>query len=381
MAKALKESVLIVDDTPANLRLLTQMLTTHGYKVRPVTEGGQALVSAKATPPDLILLDIMMPNMNGYEVCEHLKADERTRDIPIIFLSALGETQDKIKAFTVGGVDYITKPFQAQEVLARVKTHIALRKLQIDLQRRVVELQAFAHTVAHDLKNPLAMCVGYAEVLLDESIELSEEDRRAYACRISQSGRKMGNIVDELLLLASIREEEVEVQPLDMMPIIEAAQARAANLVSQYQAEFILPDPADATWPLPNALGYGPWVEEVWANYLSNAIKYGGRPPRVECGATVQLDGFVRFWVHDNGEGLDQEQQRKLFAPFERLQGDGAREPKRPRGHGLGLSIVRRIVEKLGGHVGVESQPGAGSVFWFTLPSPSSSFGGQNDVE
>ncbi len=374
MVKTLKESVLIVDDTPANLRLLTQMLTTHGYKVRPVTEGIQALAAATATPPDLILLDIMMPHMNGYEVCERLKADERTCDIPIIFLSALGETQDKVKAFTVGGVDYITKPFQAQEVLARVKTHLALRRLQRDLQRQVAELKAFAHTVAHDLKNPLAMCVGYAEALQDESIELSDEDWRTYVRRISQSGRKMGNIIDELLLLASVREEEIEVHPLDMLPIIEAAQARLVNLISQYQAEIILPNPSDATRSLPQALGYSPWIEEVWVNYLSNAIKYGGRPPYVECGAKVQLNGFVRFWVRDNGEGLDQEQQRKLFTPFERLR------RVRVEGHGLGLSIVRRIVEKLGGQVGVESQPGEGCVFWFTLLTPESSPGSQGNT-
>ncbi len=374
MVEDLRESVLIVDDTPANLRLLTQMLTMQGYKVRPVTEGVQALAAATATPPDLILLDIMMPHMNGYEVCERLKADARTRDIPIIFLSALGDTQDKIKAFTMGGVDYITKPFQAQEVLARVKTHLAMRRLQKDLQQQVAELQAFAHTVAHDLKNPLAMCVGYAEVLQDKTIALSDEERHEYIRLISQSGRKMSNIIDELLLLASVRDEDIEMQYLDMMPIIEAAQARLVNLIDQYRAKVVLPDPS---WAWPQALGYGPWVEEVWVNYLSNAIKYGGRPPRVECGAKTQLDGFVRFWVRDNGKGLGQEQQRKLFAPFERLRTQGAEQQIRAQGHGLGLSIVRRIVEKLGGQVGVKSQPGEGSVFWFTLLSTLPSSGNQ----
>ena len=128
------EDILIVDDTPTNLRLLSQMLTERGYKVRAVTSGSRALVSVQMTPPDLILLDIKMPQMNGYEVCEHLKADAETRDIPIIFISALDETQDKVKAFTVGGVDYITKPFQLEEVLARVETHLALRRLQKQLQ-------------------------------------------------------------------------------------------------------------------------------------------------------------------------------------------------------------------------------------------------------
>jgi PleD family two-component response regulator len=126
--------ILIVDDTPANLRLLSQMLAERGHRVRPVLSGPQALMAAQAAPPDLILLDIRMPDMDGYEVCQRLKADECTRDIPVLFISALSETEDKVKAFTAGGVDYVTKPFQAAEVLARVQTHLALRTLYRQLQ-------------------------------------------------------------------------------------------------------------------------------------------------------------------------------------------------------------------------------------------------------
>jgi sigma-B regulation protein RsbU (phosphoserine phosphatase) len=130
-----RANVLIVDDTPANLRLLSQMLAEQGYRVRPAPDGPLALAAARAEQPDLILLDIRMPGMNGYEVCQHLKADIRTRDIPIIFISALDATEDKVRAFTVGGVDYVTKPFQVEEVLARVETHLALRRMQKQLQR------------------------------------------------------------------------------------------------------------------------------------------------------------------------------------------------------------------------------------------------------
>ena len=133
-AEESKGDVLIVDDTPANLRLLSQMLTEQGYYVRPVPDGSLALAAVQAEPPDLILLDIRMPEMSGYDVCEHLKADAPTCDIPIIFISALDAIQDKVRAFTVGGVDYVTKPFQVEEVLARVETHLALRKLQKQLQ-------------------------------------------------------------------------------------------------------------------------------------------------------------------------------------------------------------------------------------------------------
>jgi sigma-B regulation protein RsbU (phosphoserine phosphatase) len=131
---AAKGNILIVDDTPANLRLLSQMLSEQGYRVRPVPDGPLALAAARAEAPDLVLLDVRMPEMDGYEVCEHLKADAQTRDIPVIFISALDATHDKVRAFTAGGVDYVTKPFQLEEVLARVETHLALRELQRQLQ-------------------------------------------------------------------------------------------------------------------------------------------------------------------------------------------------------------------------------------------------------
>jgi len=358
-----KGNILIVDDSLANLRLLTQMLAKRGYEVRPLTNGLQALEAARLMPPDLILLDIMMPEIDGYEVCERLKADSQTRDIPVIFISALDETQDKVKAFTVGGVDYIPKPFQVEEVLARVETHLALRNLQRSLQQEIIrrdeliaELDAYAHTVAHDLKNPLTILIGFSSLLEKHFAEMSEEELRHNLQTIGQNGRKMHNIIDELLLVASVREiTDIEMQPLDMAHWVAEAQKRLAHMMEEHEPVIILP----ATWPV--ALGYGPWVEEVWANYLSNAIKYGGRPPRIECGATVQPDDVIRFWVRDNGPGLTPEEQARLFTPFERLHQVHA------EGHGLGLSIVRRIVEKLGGQVGVESEVGRGSVFSFTL--------------
>ena len=174
----------------------------------------------------------------------------------------------------------------------------------------------------------------------------------------------MGKIIDELLLLATVRKQEVERESLDMASLMVEARQRLAGEIEEYQAQIILPD----AWPM--AKGYGPWVLEVWVNYLSNAVKYGGKPPRVELGATEQADGMVRFWIRDNGSGVPPEAQAQLFAPFARL------DQVRARGYGLGLSIVRRIVEKLGGQVGVESEIGRGSVFSFTLPGVSGQVAG-----
>ncbi len=359
--------ILVVDDTPANLRLLAQMLSARGYKVRPVPNGTLALDAAHAAPPDLILLDVGMPDLNGYEVCQRLKADETTRDVPVLFISALDDIDSKVKAFTAGGVDYITKPFQVEEVAARVATHLALRNLQKQMQAvngslaaRNAELDAFAHTVAHDLKNALNTIMGHAE-LLSTDLDTLPMDIIAFSSRaISRMSHKMNNIIEELMLLAGVRNQPVTAQPLDMAAVVAEAFQRLEYLVREGRAEISQP----ATWPI--ALGYGPWVEEIWVNYVSNAIKYGGaanNQPRVELGATPLDDGYVQFWVRDNGHGLSAEEQARLFTQFERL------DQVHATGHGLGLSIVKRIVEKLGGQVGVTSQIGVGSQFSFTLPA------------
>jgi signal transduction histidine kinase len=235
----------------------------------------------------------------------------------------------------------------------------ALRQYTTQLQTRNKELDAFAHTVAHNLKVPLTSIIGYNEVLRKEWDILSGEEQQELSQTITDTAFKMNKIINELLLLAEVRsKEDVQVEPLDMALIVSAAKERLAYMIEQHQSEIILPD----AWP--TALGYGPWIEEVWVNYISNAITYGGRPPRVELGATPLTNDQIRFWIHDNGPGLSAEEQAQLFHSFTQLS------QIRVTGHGLGLSIVRRIIRKLDGQVGVESEgiPGRGSLFFFTLP-------------
>ncbi len=230
------------------------------------------------------------------------------------------------------------------------------KRAEQEREKLIQELDAFAHTVAHDLRNPVALIIGFAE--LEQSFgTTSGEDLQQSLRVIARFGRKMNNIIDELLLLAGVRKTKVEAKPLNMANIVAEAQQRLTDMIQEYRASVVLPD----AWP--EALGHAPWIEEVWVNYLSNALKYGDRPPHLELGATVQEDGMVRFWVHDNGPGLTLEERGRMFIPFTRLN------QARATGHGLGLSIVQRIVEKLGGQVGVTSDgvTGKGSVFYFTL--------------
>jgi signal transduction histidine kinase len=231
-----------------------------------------------------------------------------------------------------------------------------LRQHTVELQARNEELDAFAHTVAHDLRNPLAIIISTGRVLNAHHGPKLEDEAQELLEIITRTAFKMSRIIDELLLLAEVRKAKTKATRLDMSAIVADAQQRLAELIETNQVEISLPD----TWPV--ALGYAPWIEEVWTNYINNAIKYGGQPPRLELGATRQMDGMIRFWVHDNGPGLTPQDQELLFTPFTRL------DQVRATGYGLGLSIVKRIVEKLDGQVGVKSEPGQGSLFYFTLP-------------
>jgi PAS domain S-box-containing protein len=242
-------------------------------------------------------------------------------------------------------------------------TDISQRKqVEQDLLEQNAALNAFAHTVAHDLVSSVSVLVGMSEYLVESSTGVSQVNLQEYLATIARSGRKMSSIINELLLLASVRQDDVLLEPVDMLPIVETALLRLDEVIHITQAQIICPD------NFPVALGYAPWIEEVWFNYLSNAVKYGGRPPCLEIGSTISKDGdgLIKFWVKDNGSGVPPDRQTQIFKPGQRL------DTNYRKGHGLGLSIVQQIVRKLSGQVSVESIPGQGSVFGFSLlPVPT----------
>jgi signal transduction histidine kinase len=233
------------------------------------------------------------------------------------------------------------------------------QRVEHERERLIADLDAYAHTVAHDLKNPAGLVIGYSEYLSKEWQSMPLDEILNCLQTVARVGHKLNDIIDELLLFAEVQDSQVEVRPLDMGDLVAEALDRVHPSIEEYQAEVSVPD----TWPA--VIGYRQWIEEVWVNYLSNALKYGGRPPRVELGSERQPDGAVRFWVRDNGNGLAPADQAQVFKRFARAGS------KRIQGHGLGLSIVQRIIEKLGGTVGVESsqKPGEGCTFYFVLPA------------
>lgn len=383
------EKILLVDDIHENLQVLFQLLSRQKFEILIAEDGQTGLDIAQDELPDLILLDIMMPDMNGFEVCAQLKALEQTRDIPIIFMTALNDINNKITGFNLGAVDYITKPIQHEEALARIRTHLTMQKLKKALQesnKNLLErhqelatkneelkikndqLDAFSYMVAHDLKNPLNLILGMTDIVLKRHPKLDQESIEQLQSVIG-AGQQMFEIIEALLLLARIGQQKIASAPLNMNEITQQVEYRLSHLFKQYAGQL----QKMTNWPV--ALGYAPWVAEIWANYLSNALKYGGRPPKITIGATLQEDKKIRFWVRDNGKGLSEDEKAKLFSPFTRLADTIDAE-----GHGLGLAIVKRIIKKLGGEIGVESCVGEGSLFYFTLPSAKSQLN-QKDIK
>lgn len=243
-----------------------------------------------------------------------------------------------------------------KDITDRKQTEEKLQQRTRELQERNQELDAFAHTVAHDLKTPLGNILTSISIINRALDSLGPEKTLELLTVIQRNCRKSVNIIDELLLLAEVRMTEVEMAPLNMGGIVDEVLLRLSSVIDDTGGEIQLP----GTWPI--ALGYAPWVEEIWCNYISNALRYGGQPPRVEVGAAESRGNRVRFWVRDNGRGMPPEQAEKLFTPFVRMT------QLHTQGHGLGLSIVRRIAEKLGGEVGMETAEEGGCVFHFTLP-------------
>ena len=359
--------VLIAEDDSLVSKMTQRVLHQIGCTViGEASNGQQAIEMAQTMQPDVILMDIEMPDMDGLEATLRIQTSCPT---PVVVLTAFDMPELVEQAGEVGVGAYLLKPAKARDMeraitiaTARFGDMMELRRLNAELQLRNKQLQArnedldaYAHTVAHDLKEPLSMIVAYTDLLKEEA--RLPDTLQMHLNAIARSGRKMNNIIDELQLLASVRKANVERRPLNMTRIIAEAQQRLVHLIEEYQAEFVIV----GTWPV--ALGHAPWVEEIWTNFISNGIKYGGQPPRLVLGATVRSDGMARFWVRDNGPGLTPEEQTQLFKPFTRL------DNSRAEGYGLGLSIVRRIVEKLGGQIGVESDgiPGRGCTFSFTL--------------
>ncbi len=349
--------VLIVDDDFMVREMIKARVQEAGYKIiGEAGDGTEALDMVKHLHPDVVLMDIEMPETNGIEATHQIHDNYPT---PVVMLTAYDNPELVEQAGQAGAGAYLVKPPRVDEIERAITIAITRFNDMMSLRQLNAELDAFAHMVAHNLKNPLSLIVSYAELLRSELI-LSDQQRTFFSA-LTRNAYKMDSVIDELLLLAEMRKAEVEMKTLNMGRIVNEAQQRIIHMIQEKKAKITMPE----HWP--QAIGHGPWVEEIWANYISNGIKYGGTPPYLRLGATERSDGMIRFWIRDNGPGLIPEEQKKLFVPFTRL------DQVKATGSGLGLSIARQIAEKMGGKTGVESEgiPGQGCTFFFTLPARS----------
>ena len=360
-------SILVVDDTPANLQVLVGMLKERGHRVRPVLEGRLALRAAKAEVPDLVLLDINMPDMNGFEVCEQLKADPKLADTPVIFISGNNETADKVRAFSVGGVDYVTKPFQMAEVEARVATHLELRRKRRELQeslealRRLETLRdSLVHMVVHDLRSPLAAISACLEVIKWDADEQHRVELATDVETALHATRTIIRLVNSVLDVSKMEGTEMRLQlvPADIAAVARESVDELESLVGTRQLVRDWPD--DPVMAVVDR----DVVARVMQNLLGNALKF--TPATEAITVTVEAnDDMVRVAVSDTGPGIPREYRERVFEKFGQVE---ALSHGQKFSTGLGLTFCRLAVEAHGGRIGVDSEVGRGSTFWFVLP-------------
>lgn len=368
-----KGNVLIVDDAPNNLRLLSNMLTQQGYDVRVAINGSIALKTVQALAPDIILLDINMPKMDGYEVCQRLKSDPETKDIPIIFLSALSEVLNKVKAFESGGVDYVTKPFQLEEVVARVDSQLTLKRVQVELKEakeaalRALEKEKdlnrlkseFVSMISHDFRTPLTSIRGFTGLLRDSQDKLTLETQTRYFDKIEASIDHMLYLLDEVLLIGSSDIGKTQFYPIliDLESFChELAETMQVSISSQHRICF------SSTGTCTRAEMDTTLLRQLLTNLLSNAIKYSPEGGEIQFLLDCRDETAV-IRVSDRGIGIPKEHHPKLFQAFHRCSNVGTIQ-----GNGLGLAVVSKCVDMHQGHITFSSEEGVGTTFTVTLP-------------
>jgi two-component system, sensor histidine kinase and response regulator len=382
-------TILVVDDNPTNLSVLFDLLSHEGFKVLVAGDGESAIAQVQYVQPDLLLLDVMMPGINGFETCRQLKQSELTQNIPVIFMTALSDISDKVEGFNVGAVDYITKPLDREEVLARIKTHLTVQSLQKTLQEQNLTLQKeideriaaestlrmFLHAVSHDLRNPVTAMLMVLRHLLRRahaenpatepeedvvSLDASTPVPKSILEKMEQSTERQLNLINSLLEshVNDIKGILLHQEPQSLRQLVEGAISDLEPLIGEHGANLDNSIASD----LPLVSVDSTQLCRVWHNLISNALKHN--PPDLHLKLEASsIPPMILCSVTDNGVGMTAEQSDRLFDLY--TQG---KRSQQSLGLGLGLYLCRQIITAHGGEIGVESQPNAGSKFWFTIP-------------
>ncbi len=364
--------ILLVDDDRINRRILAGILRPEGYELTEAGSGEETLEQYAARPPDLVLLDVMMPGIDGFTACRQLKEKYGDHCAPVIFITAKSESDDVVQGFAAGGVDYLPKPFRAKEVVARIRLHLQNRVL-IEAQRTLVEQLSQANAAknqllgmaAHDLRNPLASIRALAGLLQEDGAGPLNVDQRDLVATIQEASQSMLTLVNELLDTSVLESGEVAVAPVDasLGELLEK-EIRLQNINAAGKSQRIVLAPGD---PLPAKLRFDPdKLRQVINNLLSNACKFSP-PDTVITVRTTVAPGACTVAVQDQGPGVPENERHKLFQDFGRTS---VRPTGGEKSTGLGLAICRRIMVAHGGSIAAEPCPGGGSSFSFTLPVP-----------
>lgn len=366
-----KYVILIVDDIVQNLQVLGTTLMENNYEISMANNGFQALKLVEKVNPDLILLDVLMPDMTGFEVCEKIKAMDKFKDIPVIFLTAKTEAEDIVQGFEKGGVDYITKPFNKSELLVRIRTHIELknaRDIILEQNQRLTALNNEKSEIlgiaAHDLKNPLSSIKGLAEVVQMMYDDFGKDEIIDIADQIRISSEYMFQIISDLLDINAIEEGKIKInlESFGLSEVInraiekysQKAAEKSINIIFNPQSED-LKVRADVVKTI-----------QVLDNLISNALKFSpfGKSVWIEPG--IDASGkSARIEVRDQGPGISGEDMKKMFGKFAKLS---AKPTNNENSTGLGLSIVKKLVESMNGSISCESEIGNGTSFFLELP-------------
>lgn len=368
--------LLVVDDTPAHRKMLARALEESGFEVEEASDGFEAIAAAERCPPDLVLLDIDMPGLDGYETCRRLKALEATAATPVIFLSGIDDVEGKIQAFAVGGVDYVTKPFYLKEIQVRVATHLEIERLRRASELHVRELNAslarlrevehfrhdLVHMVAHDMRSPLMAVSGYLE-LLELDGERLGEDHRDFVAQALDGARSLVRLVDAMLDTDRLEAGKLPLQlaDRDLRAILDLALASLGPASVRRLA-------IEAATPARIVVhADGEVLRRVIANLVANALRNSEEDAKVRIVAAMRGDR-ARLEVQDTGPAIPDEFRPRVFEKYATRSGD--RSSNR-RAVGLGLPFCRLAVEAHGGTIGFDSG-GEGSTFWIELPSRDS---------
>jgi signal transduction histidine kinase len=356
--------ILVTEDDPKNMEVVCNIIRKEGYRLAMADNGQQALEMVPEARPDLILLDIRMEGIDGWQVCERLKKNPKTKDIPIIFLTALVETSDIVKGFAIGAVDYITKPFKKEELLSRVKTHLDLKFAREELKELNATKDKFFSIIAHDLRNPLQCLKLYAESLYFDYDSLDDEKRKGYTQKFYDNSNLIAALLENLLEWSQSQQGIIEPHPQKID--LHALAAENIDLLKENARKKNI---AVSSRVKPETFAFADesMIRTVIRNLLSNAVKFTGPGGKVEVSTTISADGnSMDISISDDGVGISAEDIDTLFRiDVKKKKNKGTDNEK---GTGLGLILCKEFVEKNNGSIRVTSEPGKGSRFTFTLP-------------